>query len=91
MRVIRARSTSTKICEVCQRSQGTEDQDAYLALSDGSQRLDDRQLGVQAGRPIQEAHDDLDHLGNGLFELAMLLGKQKHLLVQLAPFSLVFA
>lgn len=68
-----------------------EQRKAHLALGDGSQSLDDGKLGVQVRDSVQEAHDNLDHLGNSLLELAMLLGEQKNLLVQLTPFSLILA
>lgn len=62
----------------------------YLALCHSSQCLNHRQLHVYARRLIQKVHDDLHHLGDGLFELSMLFAEQLDLLIQQAPVSRVF-
>lgn len=74
IRVILARSTSTKICRECQLCPTYRDVCAtHLALGDGPQRLDDRKLGLQTRGTIQESHHSLHHLGGSLLQLAMLL------------------
>ena len=59
--------------------------DEDLALGHGAQGLDDGQLGLQAGCLVEKAHDGLDHLGDGLFELAMFLGEHQGLVAEEAP------
>jgi len=67
------------------------DLDEDLALRHRPQRLDHRQLRLQVGRLAEEAHDRLHHLGDGLLELAMLLGQDEDLVVEQAPVAGVLA
>ena len=40
---------------------------------------------------MQESHDDLHHLGDGLLELSMLLAQQLHLLIQQIPVARILS
>jgi hypothetical protein len=73
IRVMRARSTSTKIYIDVSAAHVHTFRQPYLALSYCAQSLNDRQLGLEVRCVVQKAHDRLDHLGGGLFELSMLL------------------
>ena len=64
---------------------GALDLDEDLALGHGAQGLDDGQLGLEGRCLVEEAHDGLDHLGDGLLELAMLLGENQGLVAEEAP------
>lgn len=87
----RARSTSTKICRLCQLSCSVQRSHvAYLALSHCPQRLDNRELRLEVGSVVEERHDNLHHLGGGLLELSMLLRKQENLLVHKVPVICLF-
>ena len=70
---------------------GALDLDKDLALGHGPQRLDQRQLGLEVRRRLQEAHDCLHHLGDGLLQLAVLLGEDERLFVEENPFALLLA
>jgi hypothetical protein len=61
------------------------DLDKDLTLGDSAQGLDDGQLGIEVGGVVEEAHDGLDHFCDGLFELAMLLGKDQGLVAEERP------
>jgi len=65
--------------------------DKDLALGYCPQRLDHRKLGLEIGRLVEEADDGLDHLGDGLLELAVLLGEYQGLVVHQTPVSCVLA
>lgn len=62
-----------------------------LSLRDGSQGLDDRELGIHVRCLVQELHDRLHHPRNSLLELAMFLGKKKNLVVEEVPVTGIFA
>jgi ABC-type uncharacterized transport system ATPase subunit len=64
---------------------------AYLALRHCSQRFDDAHLSLQTRRIINEPHNNLHHLGDGLFELAMLLAQELDLLIQQTPVTAILA
>ena len=61
------------------------DLDKDLALRHRPECLDNRKLRLQVRRVVEEAHGRLHHLGDGLLELAMLLGQDQHLVVEEAP------
>ena len=54
----------------------------YLALCDCPQGLNDAQLDIETGCVVQETHNNLHHLCDGLLELAMLLAENLNLLIQ---------
>lgn len=62
-----------------------------LPLGDVSECLDNGELCIDIGRLVKETHDGLDHLGGGLFELAMLLREHLDVLVHEFPIAGVFA
>ena len=70
---------------------GTLDFDKDLALCHCSQGLDNGKLGLEVGGVVEEAHDGLDHLGDGLLELAVLLGQDQSLVVHQTPVAGIFA
>ena len=65
--------------------------DKDLALGHGAQRLNHRQLRLEARRLVQEAHDCLHHARDGLLELAMLLGQHERLVVEQVPVAGILA
>jgi hypothetical protein len=93
IRVTRARSTSTKIYKNDTQRGATRgaDRKCYLALCHCSQGFDGLHLLLQGWGIIKEAHDDLDHLGDGLFELPMFLGKKENLFAEQGPVPSLFA
>ncbi len=62
-----------------------------LAVCDRAQSLNHRQLRLDIGRVVQEAHNDLHHLRDGLSELSMLLRELYNLLVQKGPVAGILA
>lgn len=62
-----------------------------LPFGDISECLDDGELHVDVGCLVEKTHDGLDHLGGGLFELAVLLGEHLNVLIHEFPIAGVFA
>lgn len=62
-----------------------------LPLGNVSKRLDNGELCVDVGCLVEETHDGLDHLGGGLFKLAMFLGQHLNVLIHEFPIAGVFA
>ena len=83
----RARSTSTKSYWRQRNGPRAERQSraTNLALCDGPQHLDHGELRVEVRGFLEQAHDDLHHLRDGLPELSVFLRELQHLLVQEPP------
>jgi hypothetical protein len=64
---------------------------AYLALCNRPQRLNNAHFRFQTWRIINEAHHHLHHLGDRLLKLAMLLAQQLDLLIEQTPVAAVLA
>lgn len=61
---------------------GTLDLDEDLSLCDGAQGFDDLNFSVDTGNVTEEVNDRLDHLLDGLLELAMFLGEDGDLITE---------
>lgn len=62
-----------------------------LPLGDVPECLDYGELRVDVGCLVEETHDGLDHLGGGLFKLAMFLGEHLDVLIHEFPITGVLA
>ncbi len=60
---------------------------SHLSFCNRPQGFNSGQFDVNIGHIVEEAHNHLYHLCDGLLELAMFLRQQQHLLVQQTPIT----